>query len=337
MVIARVERDAQQHHLHPEHRRDAEPPDAGASLGLDDRLLRVHGIGGGAVSGPGQCFEQDMQARGARVEPHLGSPQREVDGGGVHPRSRREQALDQPRASGAAHPLHREGDGARAVRAPPGLVAAMAVTAAGAPHHGRLDLGDPPCVQLRPVAGVGGGCALRVRVGAQPVPGIKPGVRDGLDRGTAGVAAYLRLAPRHHDLARAAAERRPAVMAAGRRGLADRRKEVRAQRFLPVRSRRAGSYAPRHRPAPVAALDVRDPSLRRTHGAPPGCQGRLPDHRAERLSAGSPLRSPRGRHAGRYERRGIRRTRKGPAQPRAAAITRRSGSGRSTEPCRRGG
>ena len=74
VVVARVERDAQQHHLHPEHRRDAEPPDAGASLGLDARLLRVHGIGGGAVSGPGQCFEQDVQARGARVEPHLGSP-----------------------------------------------------------------------------------------------------------------------------------------------------------------------------------------------------------------------------------------------------------------------
>ena len=230
VVVACVQRDAQQHHLHPEQGGDAEPPDAGAALRLDGRLFFVRGIGDCAISGLGKGFEQGVQACGACVEPHLGAPQREVHGGGVHPGYRREQALDQPRAPGATHPLDGEGDRARTM---PG--AAANVVIARAAHQRRLHLRDPPGVDLRPMAGVGGGCAVRVRMGTQPVPGRESGVRDGLDRGAAWIAAHPHLAARHRRDRRSVAEGRAAMMAAGRRRAFNRRKDFRVQGFPPLK------------------------------------------------------------------------------------------------------
>ena len=125
------------------------------------------------------------------VEANLGAAKREVYGGGAHPRDRGEEALDEPGAAGAAHAFDGEGDGGgdrAVVAAAAGACAAVVIGAA--PQEGRLDLRHPPCVQHHPVAGVGGGRALCVGVGAQSVPGIETGVRDGLDGGTTGIAAY---------------------------------------------------------------------------------------------------------------------------------------------------
>ena len=232
--VARVERDAEQHHLHPEQRRDAEPPNAGAALRLDGRLLRVCGVGGCAVSGLGEGFEEGVEAGGAGVELHLGTAEGEVDGGGGYPEDGGEQAFDEPGASGAAHAFYGEGDGGGVAAA---VVGARMVVGIGAPtQQGRLHLGHAPCVELRPVAGVGSGCALGVGVGTQLVPGVESGVRDRLYGGAAGVAAYPYILARQHDSRGIEAEGRAAVVAAGWLSKFRGRKDFRVQglRFVRV-------------------------------------------------------------------------------------------------------
>ena len=174
----------------------------------------------------------------AGVEVHLGAAEGEVDGGGGYPGDRREEAFDEPGAAGAAHAFHGEGDGVgdgtRATAATPSGVG-RAVVVSTALQQGRLHLGHAPCVQLRPVTGVGDGRTLRVGVSAQVVPGVESGVRDGFDRGAAGVAAYPYFLPRHLDLRRLEAEGRAAMMAGDRCCTFRGRKDFRVQELLPVR------------------------------------------------------------------------------------------------------
>ena len=232
VVVARVQGDAEQHHLHPEQRGDAEPPDAGAALGFDGRLFGVRGVGSGAVSGTGEGLEQGVHTRDLRLEPHLGAPQGKVHGDAAHPRDPREQPLDQPRAPGTAHPLHGERDRVRTARG-----TAIAVVFAGAPHQQAFQLGNAPRLDLRPMPGVGGGGALRFGVVAQPVPGIESGVRDGHGRRAAGVAAHPHLAPGHRNAGRPGAEGCAAVVAPVLRGICNRGARLRVQRFVPGRIR----------------------------------------------------------------------------------------------------
>ena len=234
--VARVERDAEQHHLHPEQRRDAEPPDAGAALRLDGRFLCVHGVGGRAVSRLGEGFEEGEEAGGAGVVLHLGAAEGEVDGGGGYAGDGGEQAFDEPGAAGAAHSFDGEGDGGGAGSGF-GLGVRAVVVIVAAPQQGRLYLGDAPCVQLGLVARVCGGCTLRVGVGAQVVPGVESGVCDGLDRGATGVAAYTHDLPRYGDVRRLEAEGRAAMVAARWRRIFGRREDFRTQGALPVRVR----------------------------------------------------------------------------------------------------
>ena len=139
VVAARVQRDAEQHHLHAEDGRDPEPMDAGAALRLDRRFLRLRGVGGRAVTRPGEGFEQAVHAGNARIEANLRAPEGKVDGGGEDAGRLAEQTLDQPRAPRATHPLHGEGD----VRHP---------RAAGA-HVGCRYRRHPPRIDLRAKAG----------------------------------------------------------------------------------------------------------------------------------------------------------------------------------------
>ena len=125
--VARVERDAEQHHLHPEQRRDAEPPDAGAAFRLDGRFLGVDGVGGRAVSGLGEGFEEGVQAGGVGVELDLCTAEGEVDGGGDNAGDRGEEAFYQPGASGAAHAFYGEGDGGGGAAAVSGTCVAVVV------------------------------------------------------------------------------------------------------------------------------------------------------------------------------------------------------------------
>ena len=168
---------------------------------------------------------------------------------GVHPGDRGEEALDEPGAAGAAHAFDGEGDGGGGGRGSgvadglgTGGVVVIGAAVVATPQQGRLDFGDAPCFQLGAVAGVGGGGALRVGVGAEVVPGIEPGAGDGLDGDAAGVAAHLHLPARDHECRRLGVEGR-ATMAAARwlpkfRG----RKDFRAQEVSPFRVR---SSAPR--------------------------------------------------------------------------------------------
>ena len=113
---------------------------------------------------------------------------------------RGEEALDEPGAAGAAHAFYGEGDGggvAAAVVLP--VLVWWSVIGAATPSRDASTSGTPPCVELRPVAGVGGGCALGVGVGAQLVPSVESGVGDRLDGGAAGTAAYPYLLARQHD------------------------------------------------------------------------------------------------------------------------------------------
>ena len=232
--VARVERDTEQHHLHPEQRRDAEPSDAGATLGLDGHFLSAHGVGGRAVSGVGEGFEEGVQAGGAGVELDFGAAEGEIDGGGGYARDRGEQAFDKPGAAGASHALYGEGKGVGAAASMP--EACLMVVTAAAPKQRCLHLGHAPCVELRPVAGVGGGPALGVGMGAQSVPHVEPGVRDRLDRGAAGVAAYPHVPSRYQDTQRLEPEGRPAVVAAGWLPSPRGREDFRAQGFVLVRA-----------------------------------------------------------------------------------------------------
>ena len=202
--------------------------------GLDGRFLGVHGVGGRAVSGLGESFEEGVQAGGGGVELDFGAAEGEVDGGGGYARDRGEQAFDQPCAAGASHAFYGEGKGVGAAASMP--IACLVVATAAAPKQRCLHLGHAPCVELRPVAGVGGGRASGVGVGAQAVPGIEPGVRDRLHRGAAGVAAYPRVPSRYQDAQRLEPEGGPAVVAAGWLPSLRGREDFRAQGFVLVRA-----------------------------------------------------------------------------------------------------
>ena len=175
-----------------------------------------------------------MEAGGAGVEVDLGAAEGEVDGGGGYSWDRCEQAFDQPGASGAAHAFYGEGDGGGVAAA---VGCARLVVAVGASsQQGCLHLGDAPCVQLGSVAGVGGGRALGVGMSAQSVPHVEPGVRDRLDRGAAGVAAYPHVLSRDQDNQRLEPEGRPAVVAAGWLPSLRGREDFRAQELVHVRA-----------------------------------------------------------------------------------------------------
>ena len=241
--VARVERDAEQHHLHPEQRRDPEPPDAGAALRLDGRFFRVRRVGGRAVPCLGKGFEEGVDAGSAGVEVDLRAAKGEVDGGGGYLGDRHEEALDEPSASRAAHAFDGEGDGGgggRGSGVPAGLgtggVVVIGTAIVPAPQQARLDFGDAPCFELGAVAGVGGGGALRVGVGAQAIPGVESSVRDGFDRGAAGVAACPYILARNLDRRRLGAEGRTAMMATRCLPKFRGRKNFSAQELLPVRN-----------------------------------------------------------------------------------------------------
>ena len=185
-----------------------------------------------------------MQAGGVGVEVDLGAAEGEVDGGGGYSGDRGKQAFDEPGAAGATHAFYGEGDGGGGgggcVDATAGPGAGLVVVIGGAvtatPQQGRLHLRYAPCVQLGSVAGVGGGGALRVGVGAEVVPGGESGVGDGFDRDAAGVAAYLHLPARKHEGRRLDAERHAAMVAARWPPKFRGRKKFGAQEPLPVRN-----------------------------------------------------------------------------------------------------
>ena len=96
------------------------------------------------------------------------------------------------------------------------MAAVIAAALAAASQQGRLDLRYTPCIQFRPVVGVGSGGALRVGVGAEVVPGVEFGVGDGLDRNAAGIAAYGYFLVRYNNPYRVDIERCAAVVTGGR-------------------------------------------------------------------------------------------------------------------------